>query len=67
MASKRRWQVERERCCTAERALQGKVALARSLEYNIAHPQDKAQKFVIIDEISIENVIIKWPGRYLVL
>jgi hypothetical protein len=26
------------------------------------HPQDKAQKFVIIDEISIENVIIKWPG-----
>jgi len=26
------------------------------------HPQDKAKKFVIIDEISIENVIIKWPG-----
>jgi hypothetical protein len=45
-------------------SIAGEVAL--SLEY-IAHPQDKAQKFVIIDEISIENVIIKWPGRYLVL
>jgi hypothetical protein len=66
MASKRRWQVERE-MLHRRASIAGEVALARSLEYNIAHPQDKAQKFVIIDEISIENVIIKWPGRYLVL
>lgn len=57
------WQVERTRGCTMYH-----MRHSAGEESGGAHPQDKApQKFVIIDEISIENVIIKWPDRYLVL